>query len=280
MGKRVKNKRRYVQVLSAVLYNANVAGFARGSIYAGKSKGVCVPGLNCYSCPGAVASCPLGTLQNAIIAAPNRAGLYVVGTLLLFGVLFGRVVCGFLCPFGLIQEWLHKIPSPKIEKSKTTRRLAYLRYVILVAFVGVLPVLMASPAFCKFICPAGTLTGGLPLVAANVLLRSIIGGLFTWKVAVLAVIVILSVFLYRVFCRFLCPLGAIYGLFSKIAILGVRLNQSACVDCGECVRVCPVDIRKVGDHNCVQCGRCIASCDYAAIQWKNYTKRSNTEETT
>ena len=114
---RLEFRRKCIQLVSALLYNANLPGFASGSIYKGPSKGVCVPGLNCYSCPGAVGSCPLGALQNALSNLPHKLPLYIAGFFLLTGIVLGRVVCGFLCPFGLIQELLHKIPTPKIKKT-------------------------------------------------------------------------------------------------------------------------------------------------------------------
>ena len=212
-NKRPELRRKCIQLASALLYNANLPGFASGSIYKGPSKGVCVPGLNCYSCPGAVGSCPLGALQNALSSLPRKLPLYIAGFLLLIGVALGRVVCGFLCPFGLIQELLHKIPTPKIKKSKWTRRLSWLKYVILVVFVVALPIWyafakgMPVPAFCKYICPAGTLEGGFPLLSLRGEYRALAGALFGWKTLVCIVILVLCVFLYRAFCRFLCPLG-------------------------------------------------------------------------
>ena len=120
--------RRLVQLYAALLQNAHLRGFAEGKIYTGPVKAVCVPGLNCYSCPGAVGACPLGALQNAIAASANRPAFYVVGLLLLFGLTLGRVVCGWLCPVGLIQEGLHRIPTPKLKKNRYTRVLSYLKY--------------------------------------------------------------------------------------------------------------------------------------------------------
>ena len=108
--------RRLIQLYTALLYNAYLKGFAEGQIYDGPLKSVCVPGLNCYSCPGAIGACPLGSLQNAVSASADRPGFYVIGILMLFGLFLGRVICGFLCPFGLIQELLHKIPSKKMRK--------------------------------------------------------------------------------------------------------------------------------------------------------------------
>ena len=116
-----KFSRRYVQLITAVLYNCNVKGFATGTIWKGGSKGVCVPGLNCYSCPGAIASCPLGSFQTALVSSRYKFPYYILGTLLLMGLFLGRFICGFLCPFGMIQEFLHKIPTPKLEKSRFTR---------------------------------------------------------------------------------------------------------------------------------------------------------------
>ena len=154
--------RRLVQLYSALLYNAHLKGFISGQIYQGQAKYACVPGLNCYSCPGAVGACPLGAVQNALASAGHRAGWYVLGILLLYGVILGRTVCGWLCPLGLAQELLHKIPTPKIRKSRGTQIVSWLKYIILAVFVVGLPLWyglrddLPLPAFCKYICPAGT----------------------------------------------------------------------------------------------------------------------------
>lgn len=237
-------KRRLIQLCAALLYNLNLKGFAEASIYKGKSKGLCVPGLNCYSCPGAVGSCPLGTLQNALSAMDRKLPFYILGVLLLFGVTMGRTICGFICPFGLVQELLYKIPVPKIKKNRVTRELSRVKYVILAVFVIILPVVFKAasglpvPAFCKYICPAGTLEGGIPLVLLDESLGGLAGALFNWKVLVMAVILVSACFVYRSFCRFLCPLGAIYSLFAPAALLGVNIDRDACIDCGRCVRTC------------------------------------------
>ena len=264
-------KRKLIQLASAFIYNANLPGFASGSIYKGDSKGICVPGLNCYSCPGAVASCPLGALQNAISSMPRKAPFYIVGFILLVGLVFGRVVCGFLCPFGLIQELLYKIPTPKVQKSKFTRKLTWIKYLILTVFVIALPLWYAFakglpvPTFCKYICPAGTLEGGISLVVMNANLRKVAGFLFGWKTIVCIAILVLCVFMYRAFCRFLCPLGAIYSLFAKIALITVWVDETKCSGCGKCVCECKMDIKKVGDRECIHCGQCISCCPKKCI---------------
>ena len=267
--------RRLIQLYAALLYNAHLKGFATGKIYTGPVKKLCVPGLNCYSCPGAVGACPLGSLQNAVAASADRPAFYVVGLLLLFGLLLGRVICGFLCPFGLIQELIYKLPTKKLKKNRLTRRLSWLKYGILAAFAIGIPAWFAFrrvplPGFCKFICPAGTLEGAVLLLLhpANDALRALTGPLFAWKLSLLAGILCACVFLYRAFCRFLCPLGALYSLMSRLALLGVRVDPARCTDCGACVRVCKLDIRAVGDRECVHCGDCIGVCPAGAISFR------------
>ena len=270
MMKLSEHKRRLIQLFCALLYNCNFTGFAKGEIYQGKLKGACVPGLNCYSCPGALGACPLGSLQSALVSAKYRVNYYILGVLILFGVLFGRVICGFLCPFGLIQELLYKIPTKKVKKGTWSQVLSYLKYVILAIFVIAIPLIKFVPGFCKYICPAGTLEGGLTLTAMKEQLAALTGSLFVWKVVVLLVIMVSAVLVFRCFCRFLCPLGAIYSLFYKVSICGVKVDESKCIGCNICVRECKLDVQKVGDRECVHCGECKGHCPVDAISYKKY----------
>ncbi|MBR5337164.1 MAG: 4Fe-4S binding protein [Lachnospiraceae bacterium] len=262
-------RRRYIQLMTAVLYNCNLGGFLSGRIGNWNSKGLCVPGLNCYSCPGAAFACPLGSLQNSLQNSAFRFPFYVIGTLLLFGILLGRLVCGFLCPFGLIQELLHKLGRllhlPDIKKNRLTRGLSYLKYGILIFFVVAVPVVRFVPGFCKYICPAGTLEAGIPLVLADEHLQAQIGLLFSWKVFVLALCILGCMFCYRSFCRFICPLGAIYSFFNSTAFFGIKVKNDKCTGCGVCVRTCKMDIKKAGDRECIHCGECIKTCPVGAI---------------
>ncbi len=273
--KYLPSRRRLIQIYSMLLFNANIKGFVTGTIYQGPLKNMCTPGLNCYSCPGAALSCPLGALQNALIASDKRAPYFMVGIVILFGFLFGRWICGFLCPFGLIQDLVYKIKSPKIAKGGVTRALSGLKYVFLLVFVIILPLMFAMegqiiPAFCKYVCPAGTLGGAIGLLshANNVDLLPLLGGLFTWKFVVLVVVLITCIFCYRAFCRFICPLGALYSLFNKISLVGITYDKKTCIDCGKCVSHCKMDIKHVGDHECISCGECISVCPTKAISWK------------
>lgn len=269
------SKRKLIQLYAALLFNANLKGFATGEIFKGGTKNICTPGLNCYSCPGAVGACPMGALQNALADSGKTIPYYMFGIIALYGLLFGRWICGFLCPFGLIQELFHKIPTPKIKKGKLTRVLSYFKYVILVVFVFVLPILymfreFPLPGFCKYICPAGTLEGAMGLLSnqVNDSLFSMLGPLFTWKFLLLISFLVGSIFMYRFFCRFFCPLGALYGLFNKISFVGVKVEKPKCTDCGICVSHCQMDVSHVADHECISCGECINVCPTQAIRWK------------
>ena len=270
------SKRRLIQVYAALLYNANIKGYISGEIYQSETtKYMCVPGLNCYSCPGAIGACPLGAFQNALAETNKSAPYYMLGILALFGLIFARTVCGFLCPVGLGQDLLYKIRSPKLKKSRVTRVLSYLKYVLLAVLVIAIPLIYVFqntplPGFCKYICPAGTLGGAVMLLLNpnNADIYDGLGPLFTWKFCVLIAVATAAVFIYRVFCRFLCPLGAIYGFFNRIALLGIKVDKGNCTDCGLCVSHCKMDVKRVGDHECINCGECISVCPSKAIGWK------------
>lgn len=278
------SKRRIIQLYAALLFNANIKGFVKGSIYTGPLKNICSPGLNCYSCPGASGACPLGALQNSLVSSNKRLPYYMFGIILLYGIIAGRWICSFLCPFGLIQELLHKIKTPKLKKNRVTRILSHLKYVILVVFVFIFPLMymirnVPLPAFCKYICPAGTLEGAMGLLSnkVNASYFSMLGPIFTWKFILLVAFVTGAIFIFRFFCRFFCPLGALYGLFNKISFFGIKLEKSKCTSCGACINKCKMDVYHVGDRECISCGECMDTCPTGAISWKGSKIFLNTD---
>ena len=182
--------RGWIQAAATLLTNIHLPNFFKGGIYQGKGTPVCVPGLNCYSCPAASGACPIGAFQAVVGSSKIRFSYYITGFLILIGVLLGRFVCGFLCPFGWLQDLLHKIPGRKISTGRL-KPLTYMKYAVLIGTVILLPALMINdvgmgdPYFCKYICPQGVLEGALPLAAANAGIRSALGTLFTRKLIIL-----------------------------------------------------------------------------------------------
>ncbi len=261
-----------IQLIAALLQNANLRGFLTGKIYQGKLKSVCVPGLNCYSCPGALGACPIGSLQSFLGSRPFRFPYYVAGLLLFFGALLGRAVCGFLCPFGFVQELLHKLPFPRKKTGSFPgdRPLRRLKYAVLLIMVIALPLAVGwTPVFCKYLCPAGTLEGGLPLVLFHgERLHLSVGPLFFCKAAILAAVLIASLEIFRPFCKYLCPLGAIYGVMNRFSLYRMHVSAERCIGCGSCAHACPMQVDPVKTPNsaeCIRCGACVPSCPTKAL---------------
>lgn len=271
--------RRWMQVVATLLSNAYWLFPWTRSLYTGPLKAVCVPGLNCYSCPAATGACPLGALQTfmasvrpAFQAGRIHLGLYVIGFLGMLGSLVGRMPCAWLCPFGLLQEIVHKIPSPKFE---IPHPLTYGKYAMLALFVFLLPLVVVDEFgygltwFCQFVCPAGTLEAGLPLMGLKPELRSLIGTLFFSKLTILVAVVIWMVVARRPFCRVLCPLGAIYSLFNRHSLFRMIYIPENCTHCRTCYRDCPMGVRfyeGANQKDCIRCLKCLqTSCRFGAI---------------
>ncbi len=265
------DKKRFgILAAASLIQNANLKGFFTGKIYQGSIKNVCVPGLNCYSCPGAVGSCPIGSLQGFLSGLKFRFPYYVVGLLLFFGAVLGRAVCGLLCPFGFLQELLNLIPGiPKKNRFKGDQPLRYLKYIVLVVLVIVLPLCFAlTPFFCKYLCPSGTVSGILLALRDNIV-RAQLGGIFLWKASVLVLIVVGCLVIWRPFCKYLCPLGAIYGLFNKFALYRMDFDEKECVHCGKCAKACRMCVdpsKSPNSPECIRCGDCVKACPKKALK--------------
>jgi polyferredoxin len=286
-----RRKRVWYQALSALAINAWLPNWLTGKIYQGKIKGVCIPVLNCYSCPAAMGACPIGAIQTFLAsvrlnlaAAEAKFGLYVVGLLGVVGSVVGRMPCGWLCPFGLIQELMHKIPTPKL---KLPRSFSHFRYAFLGVLVVALPLLVVDQYglgqtwFCKWVCPAGTLEAGIPLIFLNVGLRGLIGFMYRWKVSLLILFLVWMTVSRRPFCRAVCPLGAILGLFNKVSLFQMAVDDQKCTLCDRCRRDCPVDIgiyQSANSPDCVRCLKCVDSCKYGAVNYAFLGKHEVSED--
>ena len=233
--------------------------------------------------PGCTGACPIGAFQAVVGSSKFKFTYYITGFFILLGVLLGRFICGFLCPFGWFQDLLHKIPGKKLSTAKL-KPLRYLKYAVLVVFVILLPAFvtnslgMGDPFFCKYICPQGVLEGAAPLSLVNPGIRAALGRLFMFKFTILVFVIILSILFYRPFCKWICPLGATYSLFNNISFLKIRVDSEKCVSCQKCSHSCKMDVNVVDTPNhpeCIRCGACVKACPTNAICYHYGFSRRN-----
>ncbi len=263
-------KRIIVQIFSTIGINSYFYAIVKKGIYQGSLKGIPFPVLNCYACPFARFACPIGSLQHyAVIRA---IPYYLIGIFGITGFSVGRAPCGWLCPFGFIQDLLYKIRTFKIT---IPRFFTYSKFAILLIVVIVIPYLTHETWFSK-LCPVGLLEGGIPIIAWNPQtgglsnLKHLIGWLYFTKLGILLFILGLSVISKRPFCRIFCPLGAILSLFNKVSLLQINLRENRCTPekCDMCRIVCPMDIKiyeNVTDYDCIRCGKCVHVCPENAL---------------
>jgi len=286
--------RRIIQLGFLGATNLYLAGWIRGAIYTGSSKMFPIPGLHCYSCPSSVLSCPVGSVQS-IVSSPGFLGgltsgradalalLGLLGLVLLPAFVAGRIACAYVCPFGLLQDLMYRIPAPRLRVPASWRAG---KYVMLVLFVLLLPMVLrpvplagGDPWFCKVVCPAGTSLAGWPLALHDGGETLQLGWLFGWKSAVAALILAWFVFSKRPFCRVLCPLGALWGAAGKASLVRMRVSGD-CIDCGLCRDVCPVDIqinREPASAECIRCGECVRACPVDAISHRPAWRKDDEE---
>ena len=114
--------------------------------------------------------------------------------------------------------------------------------------------------------------GAIPLLGANEGLRTQISGLFYWKLGVLLFLVLLSVKIYRPFCQYLCPLGAVYGWFNRFSLVQIQWNKEGCTSCMACKRACPVNLSPEEisvSAECIKCGQCVDACPEKCLKMHN-----------
>ena len=264
--------RRFTQIgIGTLLLNSYFAVFQTKEIYGGVLKSVCVPGLNCHACPTALMGCPIGMMQ--YFASTHRFPWFLIAFLAIIGLISGRFTCGWLCPFGLVQDAMHAFKRFRVRIPK---QLNYLKYAVLVIVVIIIPYFTYEHWFSK-LCPSGALMAGIPWVIWNpenptfgraTILTDQIGALYWLKIWILGIFLMLFLFIKRPFCRTICPLGAIYAVFNSVSFVSLKVKDS-CTDCGRCRELCPMDLdfrTEVNNENCIKCLDC-TQCEHVKFRW-------------
>ncbi len=217
---------------------------------------VCAPVFHCYSCPLAAFACPVGVLAN--FSALHLIPFIALGTLAVFGAVFGTFVCGWACPFGFLQDLTGRMVTRKWELPSW---LGYGRYLVLVALVLAVPYWFGEdhPLFFCRLCPAGALEAALPYTAS----LAVAGQDVVWpsvtKLVILVVIGAAMFFTWRPWCTVFCPLGAIYSLCNRVSFLFLRFHPDRCDDCDLCRSLCRYHgraERRGGELRCIRCLDC------------------------
>ena len=249
--------------------------------------------LPCFSCPfvsGCAGHCYLMGLQGFIGLGLGAkllgfAGLQALGYFALFVVLtalFGKAWCGWICPFGLVQDWLAALRKKLgVRESRITARtmarLGWIKYALLVYLIFVPALITAglmhpdfNLPFCN-ICPAKAI---MPLFAGDARYFSLDTTNAITAVISASLLVITGVMLIGMFCKdrffcIFCPLLALIHLLKPLSAMRLIKLPQSCIGCGSCRRVCPMDIEKVYREKkkrdvqasaCLNCGTCVGSC--------------------
>lgn len=181
---------------------------------------------------------------------------YAMTTIMLLGILLGPVFCGFVCPFGFMQDLssrLGKILGIKRRQmpKKYQKLLVFTRYIIFL-LVGVSSVQIIFQ-----------LLGYDPRVNFLKIMESqvvSVGAIMT-----IIIFLIIGVFFKRPFCNYFCYEGAKYGVMGVARLFRIKRNESSCVNCKKCDKVCPMNIeistnKKVNSLQCVNCYECVSCC--------------------
>ena len=252
----MNKKRRISQIVSLLFLHSS---------WGPQLKWFCNPVLSCHSCPLSWFACPIGVL--VYFSGYRIFPFLALGTVLFIGIILGRLFCGWICPFGFLQDLLYKIPSKKISLPAWTSQI---KYVVLILMVFMIPFILGehtSLSFCR-ICPAATIQVSIPALVMGT------GGAFNiTKIArfgILILVIFFAILSSRSFCKVLCPIGALLAPLNYLSFWKVKVPKEACLSCEACDRACPTDVKPSlravtgipvnRTLDCVVCHDCKTSC--------------------
>jgi ferredoxin-type protein NapH len=236
---------------------------------------MCSPVFHCYACPLATFACPIGVM--AQFSALHVFPFMAIGLLVAAGAAFGTLICGWVCPFGFLQDLVAKVPTPKFDLPKAA---GYMRYVMLIGAVLAIPYFFGEghPLFVCRICPAGALEAAVPTMVG----QAVAGQQVVWpnavKLIILGLFLIAIFFMRRPWCRILCPLGAIFSLFNRVSAFFLRFDANECTHCERCHEMCKYGVQPEKTPNDLNCTRCLecTKCSPEALTLRSIFERADT----
>ena len=218
--------------------------------------GMCSPVLHCYACPLAAFACPIGVI--AQLSAMHIFPFIAIGLLIIIGAAFGSLLCGWVCPFGFLQDLAAKVPTPRFELPKWT---GYFRYVVLIIMVLAIPYFFGEGhwLFICRLCPAGALEAAVPNMVSQIVAGQKISPPGAIKLTILGLFLVTIFFVNRPWCRLLCPLGGVFSLFNRVSAFFLRIDADKCNACKQCHKLCEYGIepdKTPNDTGCIRCLEC------------------------
>lgn len=209
---------------------------------------------------------------------PDSAGL--IAAFLFFcalAVIGNKLICGWGCPFGALQELLFETPMGNRVKRLRETKLPFLvtnslRTLLFTMFVLLIfGILGAKKGFViyHYVNPFNLFSFEFALISV---------------VLSVALFILLSPFIYRSFCQLICPFGVISWLLEKVSLTRVQINRNNCTECMACVKACPLEAMKgrmddkAWPADCFSCARCLRSCNDDALDYKAIWKSDGSQE--
>ncbi len=253
--KKIKNIRNLIQIL--LLITVIIASSNHLLI----SNGINIPWISesifHYICPvcGVTSIYQFFASSTMLVTKLKSTLGIVIGLAIISTIIFGPIICGFICPFGAIQDLTSKLGKKLFKykyntfiNSKVDQKLKYLRYIMLV-----LTVILTASSGVMILEKINPYHAFLGLFKGSI---SLVGFI------ILTLILLVSLFIQRPWCRYICPYGAFLGLFNKFKVFRMVRNDNSCINCKKCNKNCPMGIditskEEVRDLSCISCLECV-----------------------
>lgn len=245
----------------------------------GFKTGFCYPFFYCHACPAATSACPIRAIEVSVSEGDWKWKFFFYPILIIgsVGIVFGRAVCGWACPIGLLQRATGVIPRKLKKKYNVLKNIGqhkierYFRYIKYFALIGLAIII---PIFISFmftdLCPVGFLVGTIPISVLNP--GKYVPNEFFYVALVIFILFFVLIFVVeRGWCRYFCPVGALLAPFNKISFLYISVDKKECTHCNICSEVCPMGIDVPNMHRdpeCILCGKCVNACPENVIKFR------------